>query len=189
MRTAKTQAKLLSEVKKLGRGFFATPVVSGAKYKESLHLLLKQIINKENKKGVYVCANLPYEFVLREMKENGIKTGNLFFIDIISSSLSEPKKCGNCIFLPSPKSLCALSSAIYKALRIIPGIGETIFIDSLSTLLLYNNEEDFVDFLGFLSKLVTQKKLNGIMMYVNKDINKNILDTVLNLSDNVLYVK
>ena len=78
------------------------------------------------------------------LKENNIPSEKIFFIDTLTSEVQTPPKLDNCIFVQSPSALTEISLAFSDALS-SKGC-DVILIDSISTLLIYQDVHSIIRF-------------------------------------------
>lgn len=87
----------------------------------------------------YVSLNKLYDPLLKGLADNKVDVGKFFFIDCISRGVMKtPEKIKNCEFLSSPQALTEMHISISKNLKAKKS--EALLFDSLSTLLVYENE-------------------------------------------------
>jgi len=80
--------------------------------------------------------------------------------------------------------LTGLSIAITKAIENFPG-EKMLFLDSLSTMLLYNNEEVIGKFSNFILNKMRLQNISTIMLTLYADADKKIIKTISNFVDEV----
>tara|TARA_Y100000310_G_C20676263_1_gene813256 strand:- start:2453 stop:2977 length:525 start_codon:yes stop_codon:yes gene_type:complete len=108
-------------------------LMSSVEYNDVILDTLKQL---EGASISYVSLNKTYPAVKENLKNNGVNTDNIVFIDCISKTvMKRPPQAENCYYISSPGALTEISIAISKFLR--HGFNYVIF-DSLTSLLVYN---------------------------------------------------
>ncbi len=80
--------------------------------------------------------------------------------------------------------MTGLSIAITKAIENFPG-EKMLFLDSLSTMLLYNNEEVIGKFSNFILNKMRLQNISTIMLTLYADADKKIIKTISNFVDEV----
>ena len=143
---------------------------------------LQKEINKKVKSfgklpGIYVSLNKTQESTENLLKKSGINTKKLFFIDCVTS-----KKTREDVLHISPNELELLSTAIKSFIDDIRG-DKFLVIDALSTLLIYNSENEVARFakkvtehaarkdvkiIDYIPKTKAQELLNMIVIFVDK---------------------
>lgn len=166
-------------------------VINARKYHQLHPRLLRTVIEEKKFAGIYVTVNKPYEILVKNLKDNGINTENIFFIDAITKSVSEEIRISeDCLYIPSPSRLTDLSIALSQALG---GMrrkeSKFIFIDSLSTLLIYNSFDVISKFIHFLISRLRLFGLVGIIISIEKQVDERMLNLLTEMCDEIVEVR
>lgn len=156
-----------------------------ANYSEKVMDIVKIIANL-NKSICYVSVNRPEKTLVELFNENDIDRKKFLIIDCISSNVEKHEKGeGTTIFIKSPANLTELSLAVVDAID--SGL-EAVFIDSLSTFIVYVKELIVVKFAhNIISKMrVSEKK--GIFIVLKSDISTILFDDLNMFVDSVVEV-
>jgi len=132
---------------------------------ENIQDIMKSVVSsltKKNIPGVYLCFNKPYRTMKNFFKEKGVKTEKMFFIDCISSNVSETETKDNVLYMESPADLTGISIAITEFIEKIPG-EKYLVLDALTTLLIYNRENLVIK---FVKSLLAQGSKYGFKIFV-----------------------
>jgi hypothetical protein len=166
-------------------------IIDAKKYHEIHPKLLHTIIEEKAFAGIYITVNKPYDVLVNYLKENGIKTDNIFFIDTISKAVSEDiRMTENCLFIPSPSRLTDLAIALSQALEgMEKKENKFIFIDSVSTLLIYNPFDVIAKFIHFIISRLRLFGLVGIMISIEKQIDEKMINILIEMCDDVVEVR
>ena len=166
-------------------------IIDAEKYHEVHPLLLKIIIEEKCFAGIYITVNKPYKTLVNYLKENSIPTENIFFIDTISKFASEEVKITeDCLFIPSPSHLTDLGIALSQALEAMKHKkNKFIFLDSLSTLLIYNSFDVVAKFIHFIISRLRLLGLVGIILSIEKQIDRKMLNILIEMCDRVVEVR
>ena len=146
-----------------------------------------RVLKKQSKKAnvIYVTTNKPYDNLINSLEEKKIDTDNIFFIDCISKEVGvDPEDVGNCIYLDSPKSLTSMSIAIKESIENIDG-EKTLILDSLSTLLIYNDARTMGKFSNFLINKMRSMKADAVILTLESDVDKDIIKKIESFVDKV----
>ena len=144
-----------------------------------------------NDTGVYITVNQPYSVLKKILDEGGVDTNKLFFIDCISKSASaavSTEKTKDCLYLLSPSGLTELSISIMQALELVGGEKRFIFMDSLSTFLLYNSAGTLSKFSHFLITKLSLIGVNGIFMSVESEMDEKFLNDLQSFCQKTIRV-
>jgi len=142
------------------------------------------ILKKEgkNKNIVYVTTNKPYAHISSDFEKRGVKTDNIFFIDCISETTG--KEEDNCIYLEGPGNITGISIAINKSIKSIPN-EKVLFLDSISTMLMYNDENVIGKFSNFILNKMRMYGVSSIVLALNSDMDKNVIKNIETIVDEV----
>ena len=186
----KTIKELSDYLKQMPRDFVVLIVVSAEDYARANGEILKVLANEDNLPGLYITVNKPYITMKRSLEENGVRTERIFFIDCITKTaggMSEDDK--NVLYLDSPQNLTGLGMAMGEALSNMPAGDKFLFMDSLSTLLLYHNIGTVAKFSHFLTSKMRVWGLRGILMSVEKETDPEFANQLSQFCDAVLKIE
>jgi hypothetical protein len=130
---------------------------------------LRVLIEDFNYQGVYITVNRPFVELVAAFSEAGLDTSKLRFVDAISQMYGHKVDDGaQCRYVPGPLSIEAINRAVRDFIPEIkkPESKIFVFIDSITTVLLYNHLPRTVRFSDFLTKDLRKMKVNGIMVSV-----------------------
>ncbi|OYT54854.1 MAG: hypothetical protein B6U72_01205 [Candidatus Altiarchaeales archaeon ex4484_2] len=175
--------KVSEELDKLPKEYITLITVNANDYLRVNLQILKFLCNNKGLYGIYVSINRPYTSSLQIMKGNDIETDNLFFVDCISILLGDtPFRTARCLFT-SPENLTDIAVLIDQWVRSLPEGDKFLFLDSLSTLLIYNSVGNVTKFSHFITGKMRQWGLNGVLMSLEKENNPEILDNISQFCD------
>ncbi len=171
--------------------YIALALVNSKKYQKTNIEILRHLTQKENIPGIYVTINKPYNVMVTILKTNKIDTDMIIFIDAITKlgSEKELKKTENCLFIESPKDLSDIGIAMSQAIDSIKSKEKFIFLDSLSTLLIYNHAGTVAKFMHFLTSKMRTWKVRGIIISLEKESDKDIIAELSQFCDITLNFK
>lgn len=175
-------------------------VTRAKNYQKANIEILKTIIMLNKFSGIYITAGRPYSVISENLKNSGIDIEKIFFIDCVTRMYFAPKgvvlgKPGmemtqECLYLSSPANLTELAVAISQAIGMVKEPkNKFIFVDSLSMLLVYNDENTIIKFIHFLTTKVKLFGLIGIIMVMEVGIKESLLSTMYELCDAIVEVK
>lgn len=163
-------------------------VIESEKYYEKIVNIFKKDLS--GKTVIYITTNKPYKSMVNLFEKE--KIGNkVFFIDCISKSILgesvHDDENQNCIFIESPQSLTAISIAINESMKHISGGDRVLFLDSLSTLLIYNDVSTIGKFSNFIINKMGTFGVDIIVLSLDSDIDKDIMKKIKSFVDEVRY--
>jgi len=165
-------------------------LTSAENYMASIVDVLKTLINKKGRQCVYVTVNRPYNDIQNVLEKGKINTDNIFFIDLISKTANrEQSKAKNCLFIDSPESLTDLSIAITEAIGNLKGKKKFIFLDSLSTMLIYNQAGTLARFAHFLIGKMRNAAVEMIIISLEKEMDQALVSQISTFVDKVIKVR
>lgn len=88
--------------------------------------------------------NKGYDSLVELFKKNSMDPNRYQFIDCVTMTVIRPKKQENCVFVSSPASLTELNIALRK---LLDNGCDTIILDSISTMRVYNKDDDISHFI------------------------------------------
>jgi len=178
-------------IKKLGNlpeRYIALIIVSASDYLKTNMDILKYLCNEKELYGIYITVNRPYESMVNIMERRGIDTDNIFFIDCISTILGDtPFREDRCLFT-SPGNLTDLAVLIDQWVRDVPTEDKFLFLDSVSTLLIYNSVGTVAKFSHFLTGKMRQWGLSGILISLEKENKPKVLEDISQFCDKIITV-
>src|SRR3989344_4880507 len=185
----KTDRKIKEELEGMGKSFVALILIRPEKYQLVRGSLLKFFSGKENLPGIFVTTNMPYGKLVEELEKQGTRTDKIKFIDLISRIGSySVKENINADFLEAPTELTELMLSIEKSAKQIHG-KKFLIIDSVSTLLIYNEAPTIEKFLhSLIGKLSTEETKTALLVSESEET-KAIVHTISHFCDKVVRVQ
>lgn len=175
--------KELQQLKNL-KEFVLLATIKAKDYEETNIELVKHLTEEMNVPGVYVTLNKPYSTIRSNLKKKKIDVRLIIFIDAVTKTAGgETKKTKDCLFIGNPENLSDISIAMDQAVRALPGKNKFLFFDSLNTLLIYNSIPIVIKFIHFLSTKMRVWKVKGIIISLEKESNKELIDELSQFCD------
>jgi KaiC/GvpD/RAD55 family RecA-like ATPase len=114
--------------------------------------------------------------LIKILEKNNINTDKLFFIDCITKTLGLEREEKKCLFLENPQNLTNIAIAIDEIMSAIPAKNKSLFVDPMSTLLIYNRVETVSKFLHVLTGKIRVLNLNGVLLSAEKELDPEFAD-------------
>ncbi|MBI5224987.1 hypothetical protein HY989_03885 [Candidatus Micrarchaeota archaeon] len=184
-------SKLEKELRELPRHYIVMLVSDSEKYLNANQNALKLLMKQGNSEGIYVTFNRPYETLLASLAKEKIDVDRLYFLDLITQTTGKRgERTENCIFLPSPRNLTELSIALTQ---LVERMGDTagdrfIFMDSLSTMLIYNSAGTVAQFTHFLVSKMRIWNVGMIMVSMEKESDQKLISDLSQFCDKVIRI-
>lgn len=186
-------------IKKLPPNKIVLFCVGARKYVKTNMDILKIVISEKKFSGIYIAANRPASTLIEDFGKNGINTENVFFIDCITKMVPAPQgirvlykekiDTKNTLYITSPANLTEMGIVLSQAFSIMENYNKKfLFLDSLSTLLIYNDVPTISKFIHFLTTRLRLFGLVGIIMSMEKEIDSKLYLTLSELCDYVVEV-
>ncbi len=157
-------------------------VFKEANYYRNLYNIIEET---RGKKVIIINTNKPADMILNDMKKENVKIQNIFFIDTISKYLGKPDtNQDNIVYIDDPANLTEIGIVVKLSVEKIKGEKMLIF-DSLTTLSLYNSSRNLVRFYNFFFQLSRLNQIDTIVIALESDIDKEILNNISGLVDEV----
>jgi KaiC/GvpD/RAD55 family RecA-like ATPase len=151
-------------------------------YYKNLYSIIEE---NEGKKIIIINTNKPADMILNDMKKENLKTQNIFFIDTISKYVGkQDTNQGNIVYIDDPANLTEIGIVVKLSVEKIKGEKMLIF-DSLTTLSLYNSSKNLIRFYNFFFQLSRLNQIDTIVIALESDIDKEILNNINGLVDEV----
>lgn len=180
------------EIERLPENYIVLFVTDAKRYIETNLCILRVFVNEKGYYGIYVTVNRPYSTLFQFLKDKKIKVERIFFIDCITKLTGEKVKLTkNCLYLSSPQNLTELGIALSQATSAMgKQKNRFLFLDSLSTMAIYNSLQTLARFSHFLTTKIRVCKLKaGIIISLEKEVDKKLLSVMEELCDKVVEVK
>jgi hypothetical protein len=148
---------------------------------------LKLLLNELDYGGIMVDLNRPYGSILPLIEEHKVDTSDLHFIDAISKNVgAKLLDNGRVSYLDSPNSLTDISLEIEQKTPEIKSEKKFLFLDSLTTLSLYNSVATTAKFSHFLASKMRVLGLGGILISLEKKTHPELFETLAQVCDKII---
>jgi len=178
-----------SELQKIQKDSVTLVIAESHRYIEVITKLLK-FVGTQKFSVIYVTVGRPYESLIELLSKKRIPSSRIFFIDAITPTLGgKPKRIKNCIFVASPSNLTDLGIALEQAITSLGETNKLLIFDSMSTIAIYHNLRTVLQFGHFLTVRVRLHKVQGVLMAVEAESEKTILDNLSQFCDKTVVWK
>ncbi len=143
--------------------------------------------------GVYISVNKPYFSVAQIMNNQKISTEHMYFLDCASGLMGKPpQELEKAYILSGPHSLTELNITLSKLLsseKVKGKENDTIlFLDSVSTFLLYNDQSTVAKFLHTIAGKVRTHNIRGVFFSLQQDAASGAVASTTQFHDKVLHI-
>ena len=158
---------LREEAKNLGNGFISLLRVPAEKSVDVAVEALTIMINESGYECVYITLGKPFGELNKFFRSKGIDIGKLYFIDAISQMYGAPRESTKkCTYVSGPIDIDSITSALNDLLLSLSSAKKCVFLDSVTTVLLYNSLPRTVRFSKFLTRSVRDMGVDAVMVSV-----------------------
>ena len=161
-------------------------IVPDEKYQETIKGVLKELTSAK-KTVCFVSVNKTKKAIEKELKDNGINLENIYFIDCVSKSISKGKISWSdekTQYIDNPKALTQISLAIFQLFDKTKI--DFLLLDSVNTLLIYNNENDVLKFVHHTTGKLKEAGKTGIFAYLKEGVNEKLMKKLSQFSDKII---
>ncbi len=152
--------------------------------------ILSFLVNEKGHECVYIALNRPHNKIVKTLEKNKISPSKFFFIDTIYETVyGQPPEAENVLFVSSPHGLTEMSISLNKAMNSLSGKKKFIFLDSISTLLVYNEPLSVTKFAHFLVGRTLASGMKGVFMSLQKESERATINQIAQFVDSVVIAR
>ncbi len=178
---------VMDELRALPKEYVMLVIVKPKNYESTILAFMDIFLNDQKLFGTYITTNKPFRKILAKFLEKGIKADNLFFIDCVTKEAPEESVGGVKVF--SSQNVTEINVLLDKAIKSKKRGAEFIFMDSISTLLVYNEEKTVEKFIHALLERIYHWKTKGIFITVETRANELIVENLSLFFDKVVRIE
>lgn len=162
--------------------------VESRQHISSVSALLDLIVNERGMGGVYVSLTRPYEYILKALETAEVRSTDIYFIDCISQMAGKvPDKTEkNIVFIENPSSLEEVTMYLDRMFSRVSSPKKFLFIDSLSSLLIYNNEKSVKEFTHFIINKMRIEGVMGVLLSIKKKEADEMIEALTPMCDKII---
>ncbi len=145
-------------------------------------------VTKSGLSAIVISASRPYNNLMSLYSKSGIDTKKVYIIDCVTKASSERlEEAGNVVYLDSVSDLTTMSLALNAMVESIRG-GKAVFLDSISTMLIYNRPDIFAKFIHVMLTKLRVSGVGGILISSESANNREVRAEIVQLCDRVIKV-
>lgn len=187
--TEDTYKKLKEELSGLGDD--AIVLISGRAegHMRMVLALLAIALNEKGEGGIYVSVSRPYRYIHSNLEKNDIELANIYAIDCVSQMAGKVgEKLESVAYVENPSSLEEISMYVDRLLAKISVEQKFILLDSLSSILIYNNPKSVKEFTHFIINKMRLEGIGGFILTQDKKEAQDLIQTIRPLLDKEIRV-
>lgn len=166
--------------------FVALIISRPFEYTEAQLATLRYFITHRKMSGIYITVNKPYESIHAALEAGKVDVSGTEFIDLVSE-MSGCKILENesCTYLESASALTELLNLLDSKIPELKSEQSFIVVDSISTLLIYNDSKEVEKFIHLLIGRAREHKVSILLLAIKTDEQSAALQTISQFCDKV----
>ncbi|MFA6048473.1 MAG: hypothetical protein WC792_00820 [Candidatus Micrarchaeia archaeon] len=177
---------LQKELESLPEGGIALIETSAEKALEA-GLEATKIMTGRGETGIILSASRPYENLAALYLQNGIPIKKTLILDCLTTSAKGKDIPENVVFLETTSDLTSMSLEIQKAFEKTSG-KRFIFVDSITTFLMYNDATSLARFIHFVLTKARLNSISGILISLAEGTPQEVRAEIAQLCDKVIKI-
>jgi hypothetical protein len=152
--------------------------------------VLDIFVREKGMGGVYISVSQPYEVILSTMEATGIDSKDIYFIDCISKMAGQSgvQPSDKVVFIENPSGLEEVSMHVERLLSKVSREKKFVFLDSLSSLLIYNDDKSVMVFTHYLINKIRLEKMAGAILSIAKKEAEDLVKTIAPMCDSEVRI-
>ena len=164
-------------------------LLHGNNYNDLIQALISYMSCKDDAYWVYVAVTRPYDTIVQNYNYIQDKP-NITFIDCISRAAGISGKYSKCKYIESPVVLEKILLEIMNSFNNVPeGHEKYLIIDTLSSLLLYNDVTLVTEFLTHLTNRSRLYDIHNVSIVIEEETDDNINKMIYLRSEKIIKLK
>ncbi len=182
---AEPKSRILRELAGFKKGDIYIILVKPESYHIVCQTLLKHLVENLKYTGLYITLNTPCNTIMCQCEDLGLNPSKIHFIDgITRKSGIKETRANNCSYIESPSALTELSIILTTATN--SGKFDFLFLDSISTLLVYNDLELTERFVHHLVSKLRNLEMCGVLIAIDEEKSRKLADIVSQFCDKLI---
>jgi len=163
-------------------------VLPSSNYSDLIQAFFEYIRSRPEDAWVYVTITKPYENIVKQFGELA-ESKNIRFVDCISRAAGITKTDPNCVYVESPSMLEKLGLEIINIFKTVDEkTNKYLILDSLSTLIVYNDQDIVTEFFYHLANRTRSRNIHIISLAIEEE-GMEKFNKLLYLNDKILKVR
>lgn len=151
--------------------------------------IMEEVSGGSDSATIYVTVAKPYTTIRNILEERDVDLTNIFFVDCISKQgAGETVQADNVVFT-QPEALTDISIALSSAVDNIPDdMDKLLVLDTLSTLMMYNDNDTVGRFAHDLSGKIRDWGIKSIMLTLEEETDEQIVGRIGQFVDETVEI-
>lgn len=160
-------------------------LIDPIRYQEAIIDLLRYFVSK-TARGIYISLNKPYAVLTKTFDKAGLSSSSLFFVDGITNVPAQEEDSSH-VALGSGVDLSNLCIGISRAVN-QSSEEKFLLLDSLSTLLIYNDPKTVAKFAHLLTEKMRRWNTPGSLVTVETNSERDVVSQLAPFCDKVVKI-
>ncbi|MDD5111447.1 MAG: hypothetical protein PHG85_02780 [Candidatus Altiarchaeota archaeon] len=176
------ERRLITELSGMSPTSIILVSVESSQHSDAVSALLRIVVTETGVNSTYISISLPYQQLMQVLAKNNVPPEKLSVVDCISRMAGQKPEAGNAFFVEMPSYLEEV--ALYTE-RSLSQLSEPkfIFLDSLSSLMIYNDAHSVEQFTHLLINKMRLEKFGGIIISIKQKENEALVKTLVPMCD------
>lgn len=181
---------LHEKYKKLGTGWVSLVQVPAEKHMDVNIEALKVLVNELQYDCIYITLGKSFGELDKIFKQAGVDNNRLYFIDAISQMYGvKQTSTKRCVYTAGPLDIDSITASLRDLLATLGKAKKCVFLDSVTTVLLYNSLPRTIRFSQFLTQTLKKMDVTGVMVSITKgESTTKLVQELGKLCDEVLDI-
>lgn len=186
-RKSAVENKINASFDELMHPFTVLVLIEAKQYAEVKNVIMQKYGVEFN--IIYITLNAGYMKITQDFDKEGMKYDRVFFIDMVSTeSGAGTKKAGNVAYLNSPSNLTEAMMLVDKKLGAMSGQKCLLVLDSVSTMMIYNNATTVEKFIHTLLGKINAVSASAVVFSADFEERDSITSTIGQFFDKTIKV-
>jgi len=164
-------------------------ILHGNNYGDIIQALMEQISSRSGDDWGYIAVTRPYDTIIQQYEYIKDRP-NIKFLDCVSRAAGITTTYPNCKYIESPVALEKIMLHAMSMFRHTPDDrGKYLIIDSLSSLLIYNDCQLVTEFLTHLTNRTRLSNIHCVFLVIEEETDETINKMIYLRSDKIIRLK
>ncbi len=145
---------------------------------------MKEVVRYTQEEGlacVYITATIPSSVIAEQLASEDQSTDHVHFVDCISFMVGKsPEEESSVLYIESPTMIETIMLKVHTIIKRLGDEPKLVFLDSVNTLALHNDEKLMQEFVHYLINTLRVKEVSSVMLSI-EDQTPEDLEIILKL--------
>jgi KaiC/GvpD/RAD55 family RecA-like ATPase len=133
-------------------------------------IAMKEVVKYTQDEGlacVYITATIPSSVIAEQLASEDLSTDHVHFVDCISFMVGKaPEDEGTVLYIESPTMIETIMLRVHTMIQRLGDQPKLVFLDSVNTLALHNDEKLMQEFIHYLINTLRVKEVSSVMLSI-----------------------